>query len=212
MAKTYSLEDFASEPTQTFSFADFEEKPKTFSLADFESPKVEAPTPTPVAAAPVAETPVAEAPVAEAPTPALTPEPTAQVPQDSPPYEPAKPTGFMSTLKEAGFGAVPENPNQYIPQAYKGIMSGVVGLGSLWEGVNIGADASALNIAAKQLSNFDQIDAGTLKSPKQFLGKPSSQTWIDNAQYMNGDEATRAALRESMQQILGSVKNLFNPH
>jgi hypothetical protein len=209
MAKTYSLEDFASEPTQTFSFADFEEKPKTFSLADFESPKVEAPTPTPVAAAPVAETPVAEAPVAEAPTPALTPEPTAQVPQDSPPYEPAKPTGFMSTLKEAGFGAVPENPNQYIPQAYKGIMSGVVGLGSLWEGVNIGADASALNIAAKQLSNFDQIDAGTLKSPKQFLGKPSSQTWIDNAQYMNGDEATRAALREKYAADIGQRKEFI---
>jgi hypothetical protein len=35
MAKTYSLEDFASKPAQTFSFADFEEKPKTFSLADF---------------------------------------------------------------------------------------------------------------------------------------------------------------------------------
>ena len=217
MAKTYSLEDFASEPAQTFSFADFEEKPKTFSLADFESPKVEAPTPTPVAAAPAPTpepTPVPAptlepAPVVAAPTPALTPAPTAQVPQDSPPYEPAKPTGFMSTLKEAGFGAVPENPNQYIPQAYKGIMSGVVGLGSLWEGVNIGADASALNIAAKQLSNFDQIDAGTLKSPKQFLGKPSSQTWIDNAQYMSGDEATRAALREKYAADIGQRKEFI---
>ena len=222
MAKTYSFEDFASEPAQTFSFADFEEKPKTFSLADFEPPVAAAPTPTPVAAAPT-PTPVAAtltptptptptlepAPVVTAPTPALTPEPTAQVPQDSPPYEPAKPTGFMSTLKEAGFGAVPENPNQYIPQAYKGIMSGVVGLGSLWEGVNIGADASALNIAAKQLSNFDQIDAGTLKSSKQFLGKPSSQTFIDNAQYMNGDEATRAAIRKKYAADIGQRKDFI---
>jgi hypothetical protein len=115
----------------------------------------------------------------------------------------------MSTLRDAGFGAVPENPNQYIPQAYKGIMSGVVGLGSLWEGVNIGADASALNIAAKQLSNFDQIDAGTLKSSKQFLGKPSSQTFIDNAQYMNGDEATRAALREKYAADIGQRKDFI---
>ena len=40
MAKTYSLDDFASEPEQTFSLADFEGAPaaQTFSLQDFETP------------------------------------------------------------------------------------------------------------------------------------------------------------------------------
>jgi len=205
MAKTYSLEDFASEPTQTFSFADFEEKPKTFSLADFEPPKVEAftstPEPTPVVAAPT-PTP---APVVEEAKPAsvtATPAPVAPAPTP-------EPVAVVEKPKQSMFMAVPDNPNQYIPQSVKGIMSGGAGLGAMWEGVNIGVDASALNIAAKQLSNFDQIDAGTLKSSKQFLGKPSSQTFIDNAQYMNGDEATRAALREKYAADIGQRKDVI---
>jgi hypothetical protein len=171
---------------------------------------------------PVAETPVAAEPVSapaaqnQAQPPVVEQAPTAQEAQtqaqtfqEYPPYEPAPATGLMARLKGAGFGAVPENPDQYIPQAYKGIMSGAAGLGSIWEGVNIGADASALGIAAKQLSNFDAIDAGTLKDTKQFLGKPSSQTWIDNAQYMNGDEATRAAIREKYAGAISERKDFI---
>lgn len=180
-------------------------------------PEVEIVKPEPVVAAPVptlepVPAPVVEeakpTPVVAVPTPVAS-APTTQVPQDSPPYEPAQPTGLLDRLKQAGFMAVPDNPKQYIPEAAKGIMSGAGGLGAMWEGVNIGVDASALNIAAKQLSNFDQIDAGTLKSPKQFLGKPSSQTWIDNAQYMNGDEATRAALREKYAANIGQRKDVI---
>ena len=47
MAKTYSLDDFASEPEQTFSLADFEGVPaaQSFSLQDFEETAAEEPTP-----------------------------------------------------------------------------------------------------------------------------------------------------------------------
>jgi len=145
------------------------------------APVVEETKPTPVTATP--------APVAPAPTP--------------------EPIAVAEKPKQSMFMAVPDNPNQYIPQSVKGMQSGIIGLGAMWEGVNIGIDASALNIAAKQLSNFDQIDAGTLKDPKQFLGKPSSQTWIDNAQYMNGDEATRAGIREKYAGVIGQREKVI---
>ena len=62
MDKTYSFDDFASEPEQTFSLADFEGAPatQTFSLADFEETR-------PTAEAP--EAPVAQAPSLDEPTP-----------------------------------------------------------------------------------------------------------------------------------------------
>ena len=203
------IDPFAATGEQAVNIVDpFETKPPVangalgFNIIDPFEQKVTKPEPAPVAATPTPE----PAPVAAAPAPTPEPAPVAAAPTPAPTPEPVV---VPEKPKQSMFMAVPDKPDQYIPQAAKGVASGIIGLGSLWEGVNIGVDASALKIASKQLSNFDQIDAGTLKDPKQFLGKPSSQTWIDNAQYMNGDEATRAALREKYAGEIGQHRDVI---
>jgi hypothetical protein len=91
MAKTYSLEDFASESPQTYSLADFGGAPEaeTYSLKDFELPSQTSPqleTPAPVAAReepvapPVQEPLVAEqAPIFQAQTPVVEQAPAPQL-------------------------------------------------------------------------------------------------------------------------------------
>jgi hypothetical protein len=91
MAKTYSLEDFASESPQTYSLADFggATEAETYSLKDFELPSQTSPqleTPAPVAAReepvapPVQEPLVAEqAPIFQAQTPVVEQAPAPQL-------------------------------------------------------------------------------------------------------------------------------------